>query len=149
MAHTMSRVSLPGPPLWWPDSLKRTEVLALARLDRCERLDEMRNNRRVYPVPPHSKTRREAALARRAQTHSLITSHIEHYIQGQDGSPSCVACGGFPDNAHVLWNCSGGRPIIDESLKHIPTKLRPATLEEWLADSSPDLMKALLGHLTF
>ncbi|KAH6937697.1 hypothetical protein HPB50_003592 [Hyalomma asiaticum] len=37
---------------------------------------------------------------------------------------------------------------MGESLKHIPTKLRPATLEEWLADSSPDLMKALLGHLT-
>ncbi|KAH6945241.1 hypothetical protein HPB50_007654 [Hyalomma asiaticum] len=39
VAHAMSRVSLPGPPLWWPDSLKRTELLALARLDRRERLD--------------------------------------------------------------------------------------------------------------
>ncbi|KAH7956640.1 hypothetical protein HPB52_011433 [Rhipicephalus sanguineus] len=58
----MSRASLPGPPLWWPDSLKQTELLAMARLDRRERLDEMRNNRRVYPDPPHSMTRREAAL---------------------------------------------------------------------------------------
>ncbi|KAH6932591.1 hypothetical protein HPB50_008012 [Hyalomma asiaticum] len=148
VAHAMSRVSLPGPPLWWPDSLKRTELLALARLDRRERLDEMRNNRRVYPDPPHSMTRREAAVVGRAQTHSLMTPHIEHYVQGKDGSPSFVACGGFPDNAHVLWNCSGGRAAMGESLKHIPTKLRPATLEEWLADSSPDLMKALLGHLT-
>ncbi|KAH6931983.1 hypothetical protein HPB50_002417 [Hyalomma asiaticum] len=148
VAHAISRVSLPGPPLWWPDSLKRTELLALARLDRRERLDETRNNRRVYPDPPHSMTRREAALVRRAQTHALMTPHIEHYVQGKDGSPSCVACGGFPDNAHVLWNCPSARAAMDESLKHIPTKLRPATLEEWLADSSPDLMKALLGHLT-
>ncbi|KAH6940625.1 hypothetical protein HPB50_003352 [Hyalomma asiaticum] len=117
-------------------------------IDRRERLDEMRNNRRVYPDPPHSMTRREAALVRRAQTHSLMTPHIEHYVQGKGGSPSCVACGGFPDNAHVLWNCPSARAAMDESLKYIPTKLRPATLEEWLADTSPDLMKALLGHLT-
>ncbi|KAH6932527.1 hypothetical protein HPB50_007166 [Hyalomma asiaticum] len=146
VAHAMSRVSLPGPPLWWPDSLKRNELLALARLDRRERLDEMRNNRRVYPDPPHSMMRREAALVRRAQTHSLMTPHIEHYIQGKDGSPSCVACGGFPGNAHVLWKCPGARAAMGENLKHIPT--RPATLEEWLADSSPDVMKALLRHLT-
>ncbi|KAH7944009.1 hypothetical protein HPB52_014284 [Rhipicephalus sanguineus] len=107
----------------------------------------MRNNRRVYPDPPHSMTRREAALVRRAQTHSLMTPHIQHYIQGKDGSPACVACGGYPDNAHVLWDCPGGRAAMGESLKHIPTNLRPATLEEWLADSSPDIMKALLGHL--
>ena len=147
VAHAMSRVSLPGPPLWWPDSLKRTELLAMARLDRRERLDEMRNNRRVYPDPPHSMTRREAALVRRAQTHSLMTPHIQHYIQGKDGSPACVACGGYPDNAHVLWDCPGGRAAMGESLKHIPINLRPATLEEWLADSSPDIMKALLEHL--
>ncbi|KAH7947750.1 hypothetical protein HPB52_015605 [Rhipicephalus sanguineus] len=119
----------------------------MARLDRRERLDEMRNNRRIYPDPPHSMTRREAALVRRAQTHSLMTPHIQHYIQGKDGSPACVACGGYPDNAHVLWDCPGGRAAMGESLKHIPTNLRPATLEEWLADSSPDIMKALLGHL--
>ncbi|KAH6920823.1 hypothetical protein HPB50_028189 [Hyalomma asiaticum] len=148
VAHAMSRVSLPGPPLWWPDSLKRIQLLALARLDRRERLDKMRNNRRIYPDPPHSMTRREAALVSRAQTHFLMTPHIEHYVQGKDGSPSCVACGGFPDNAHVLWHCSGSRAPMGEGLKHIPTKLRLATLEEWLADSSPDIMKALLGHLT-
>ncbi|KAH7951441.1 hypothetical protein HPB52_008970 [Rhipicephalus sanguineus] len=146
VAHAMSRVCLPGPPLWWPDSLKRTELLAMARLDRRERLDEMRNNRRVYPDPPHSLTRREAALVRRAQTTHIIP-HIQHYIQGKDGSPACVACGGYPDNAHVLWVCPGGRAAMGESLKHIPINLRPATLEEWLADSSPDIMKALLGHL--
>ncbi|KAH6942867.1 hypothetical protein HPB50_011379 [Hyalomma asiaticum] len=105
-----------------------------ATTDRRERLDETRNNRRVYPDPPHSMTRREAALVRRAQTHSLTTPHIEHYVQGKDGTPSCVACGGFPDNAHVLWNCPGARAAIGESLKHMP--IRPATLEEWLADSS-------------
>ncbi|KAH6930361.1 hypothetical protein HPB50_013103 [Hyalomma asiaticum] len=147
VAHALSRVSLPGSPLWWPNSLKRTELLALARLDRRERLDEMRHNRGVYPDPPHSMTRREAALVRRAQTHSLMTPHIEHYVQGKDGSPSCVACGVSPDNAHVLGNCPVGC-AMGESLKHIPTRLRPATLEEWLADSSPDIMKALLRHLT-
>ncbi|KAH6920741.1 hypothetical protein HPB50_028271 [Hyalomma asiaticum] len=77
-----------------------------------------------------------------------MTPHIEHYVQGKDGSPSCVACGGFPDNAHVLWDCPGGRAAMGESLKPISTRLRPATLEEWLADSSPDIMKALLRHLT-
>ncbi|KAH7986573.1 hypothetical protein HPB52_024863 [Rhipicephalus sanguineus] len=143
VAHAMSRVSLPGPPLWWPDSLKRTELLAMARLDRRERLDEMRNNRRVYPDPSHSMTRREAALVRRAQTHPLMTTHIQHYIQGKDGSPACVAFGGYPDNAHVLCDCPGGRAAMGESLKHIPINLRPATLE-WLADSSPNIMKALL-----
>ncbi|KAH6936350.1 hypothetical protein HPB50_016331 [Hyalomma asiaticum] len=55
---------------------------------------------------------------------------------------------GFSDNAHVLWNCPGSRAAMGESLKHIPTRLRPATLEEWLADSSPNIMKALLRHLT-
>ncbi|KAH6939445.1 hypothetical protein HPB50_018289 [Hyalomma asiaticum] len=80
----------------------------------------MRHNRRVYPDPPHSMTRREAALLRRAQTYSLMTPHIEHYVQGKDGSPSCVACGGFPDNSHVLWNCPGGHAAMGESLKHIP-----------------------------
>ncbi|KAH6927810.1 hypothetical protein HPB50_008946 [Hyalomma asiaticum] len=106
----------------------------------------MRNNRRLYPDPPHSMMRREAALVRRAQTHSLMTPHIEHYIQGKDGSPSCVACGGFPDNAHVPWNCPSCRAAMGECLKHIPTNLRPATLEEWPADSSPDIMKAPLRH---
>ncbi|KAH7986653.1 hypothetical protein HPB52_024822 [Rhipicephalus sanguineus] len=86
------------------------------------------------------------SLVRRAQTTHIIP-HIQHYIQGKDGSPACVACGGYPDNAHVLWVCPGGRAAMGESLKHIPINLRPATLEEWLADSSPDIMKALLGHL--
>lgn len=147
VAHATSRASLPGPPLWWPDSLNRTELLALARSDRRERLDEMRSNCRVYPNPPHSMTRREAALVRRAQTHSLLTPHIQHYIQGNDGPPTCVACGGFPDNAHVLWDCPGAHAAMRGSLSQIPTTRRPATLEEWLADSSPDIMKALLVHL--
>ncbi|KAH6932550.1 hypothetical protein HPB50_007310 [Hyalomma asiaticum] len=98
----------------------------------------MRNNGRVYPDPPHSMTRREAARVRRVQTHSLMTPRIEHCVQGKDGSPVCVACGGFPDNALVLSNCPGGRAAMGESLKHIPTNLRPATQEEWLPDSSPD-----------
>ncbi|KAH7948095.1 hypothetical protein HPB52_018458 [Rhipicephalus sanguineus] len=38
---------------------------------------------------------------------------------------------------------NGGRAAMGGSLKHIPTNLRPATLEEWLADSAPDIMKAL------
>ncbi|KAH7956413.1 hypothetical protein HPB52_008878 [Rhipicephalus sanguineus] len=109
----------------------------------------MRNNRRIYPDPPHSMTKRETALVRRAQTHSLMTPHIQHYIQGKDASSACVASGSYPDNAHVLWDCPGGRAAMGESLKHVPTNLRPATLEEWLADSSPDIMKALLGQLKF
>ncbi|XP_075724145.1 uncharacterized protein LOC142766810 [Rhipicephalus microplus] len=36
---------------------------------------------------------------------------------------------------------------MGESLKHIPINLRPVTLEEWLVDSSPDIMKTLLQHL--
>ncbi|KAH7942723.1 hypothetical protein HPB52_000386 [Rhipicephalus sanguineus] len=118
----------------------------MARLDRRKRSDEMRNNRRVYPDPPHSM-RREAALVRRAENHSLMTPHIQHCIQGKEGSPACVACGGYSDNAHVLWDSPGGRAAMSESLKHIPTNLRPATLEKWLAESSKDSMKALLGHL--
>ncbi|KAH6932209.1 hypothetical protein HPB50_003703 [Hyalomma asiaticum] len=82
----------------------------------------MRNNRRVHPDPPHSVTRREAARVRRAQTHSLMTPHVEHTIEGKDGSPSCVASGAFPDNAHVLWSCPGGRAVVGESLKqYLPT----------------------------
>ncbi|KAH6934251.1 hypothetical protein HPB50_022623 [Hyalomma asiaticum] len=92
-------------------------------------------------------TRREEALVRRAQAHSLMTAHIQHYIQGKDGSPACVACGDFPENAHVLWNCPGCRAAMGESLRHMPTNLRHATLEEWLVDSSPDIMKTLLRHL--
>ncbi|KAH6932138.1 hypothetical protein HPB50_003041 [Hyalomma asiaticum] len=104
----------------------------------------MRNNHRVYPDPPHSMTRCEATLVRHAQSHSLMTTHIQQYTQGKDGSLACVACGGFPDNAHVLC----GHAAMGESLNHMPTNLRPATLAEWLADSSPDIMKALLRHLT-
>lgn len=55
-------------------------------------------------------------------------------------------CGDFSDNIHVLWNCSRGSADMGESLKHSATNLRFATLEEWLADSSPDMAKTLL-HL--
>ncbi|KAH7986252.1 hypothetical protein HPB52_025097 [Rhipicephalus sanguineus] len=135
----MSRVSLPGPPLWWSDSLKRTKLLAVARLDRRERLDEVRNNRRVYPDPPHSMTRREAGLVRRAQTHSLMdTPTFNTTYKARTGLlPEWHAVA----TRITLTFCGivrGGRAAMGESLKHIPTNLRPATLEEWLADSSPD-----------
>ncbi|KAH6919823.1 hypothetical protein HPB50_029189 [Hyalomma asiaticum] len=107
----------------------------------------MRNNHRLYPDPSHSMTGREAIMVRCAQTYSLMTRHIELYIQGKHGSPDIVACGGFPHNAHIPWNCPGGRAAMGESLKHMPTNLKPVTLEGWAAYSSPDIMKAPLRHL--
>ncbi|KAH8034907.1 hypothetical protein HPB51_003194 [Rhipicephalus microplus] len=58
-----------------------------------------------------------------------------------------MTCVGFYDNADVLWDCPGGHAAMGESLYHVPINIIPATLVEWLEDSSPDIMKALFERM--
>lgn len=148
VAHATSRANLPGPPLWWPDPLSLNEQYAFARAERREKLDDLLNNSMKYPQADTHMNRREAVLWRRAQTHSLLSPHFQHYIQGLPGKPACIACGGFPDNAHILWDCPGSRLAIQASLAKLSPTRRPTTLEEWLADSSSDYVRAMIELIT-
>ncbi|KAM7290289.1 hypothetical protein ISCGN_026934 [Ixodes scapularis] len=132
LAHQLARGNLnPGVPIPWPHSYDPYIYRASMHKQRKRSLKELRENKTLLNSPSYLLNREHSTIVRRAQTTSLMTEHIRHYISGAQGTPQCSTCGRYPSNAHQLWDCPNVAVTTKTALQTLPARLKPGSWEEW------------------
>ncbi|XP_077564421.1 uncharacterized protein LOC144179871 [Haemaphysalis longicornis] len=132
-AHALARAALfdPGTPIPWPRFYDPKEHRREMHQTRRKYLRDVRDQRTTLPYP-RKFARPDAVLIRRAQTGTLPTQHIQHYIDGLPGTPKCSHCDQYPNNEHTLWTCPNIQSTLRSSLQPIPATKRPTCWEAWV-----------------
>lgn len=68
------------------------------------------------PSPYKFLSRQEARLVQRAQTRSLPTLHVTHYLHRSPSHHQYAHCSGYFNTPHVLWD--GPRTLVSRQ-KHL------------------------------
>lgn len=70
-----------------------------------------REDRRIYPPPDSSLSRKQATDLRRAQTCTVMSPKILSYLSKGDYNSKCKYCDTDPaDQHHILWGCRNNPP---------------------------------------